>query len=225
MHDVKNTRRNIIIYSVLAIGIMFVVDAIIQPGFWIKSLIKVFFFLVMPIFLFKDRRHLNIKQMLKPTSMKQLLISLILGMTIFGVIVLAYFLLDGYINLELIQEKLGTNFNVNADNFIYIAIYISFFNSLLEEFFFRGLLFLGLRNLGMKAYGLSAFLFAIYHVAIIGGWFSWEIYLLAMLGLFAGGLIFNFIDKWVGNIYHSWLVHACANLAINYVGMIMFGLL
>ena len=42
---------------------------------------------------------------------------------------------------------------------------------------------------------------------------------------FAGGCIFNFLNEKCGNIYPSWLVHLCANLAINTVGFILFGIL
>ena len=72
--------------------------------------------------------------------------------------------------------------------------------------------------------GFSAAAFAAYHVAILDGWFTWWVYGLCMLGLFLGGLIFNFLDR-NGSLLPSWLAHAGANLAINTVGCIMFGLL
>jgi membrane protease YdiL (CAAX protease family) len=59
-------------------------------------------------------------------------------------------------------------------------------------------------------------------VAIIGSWFSPLIFLLAMAGLFIGGLIFNYLNERNGNIINSWVVHLMANLAINTVGLIMF---
>ena len=70
----------------------------------------------------------------------------------------------------------------------------------------------------------SAAAFAAYHVAILDGWFSWWVYGLCMLGLFLGGLIFNYLDR-RGSLLPSWLAHAGANLAINTVGLIMFGIL
>jgi len=54
------------------------------------------------------------------------------------------------------------------------------------------------------------------------GWFSPLIFLLALTGLFVGGLIFNFFNERFGNIYVSWLIHMFANFAINTVGFIMF---
>lgn len=61
--------------------------------------------------------------------------------------------------------------SVNADNFIYVALYISFINSLLEEFFFRGYVFLILKkDSSLKfAYGFSSLMFAFYHVGMTNG--------------------------------------------------------
>ena len=61
-------------------------------------------------------------------------------------------------------------------------------------------------------------------MAILNGWFTWWVYGLCMLGLFLGGLIFNFLDRH-GSLFPSWLAHAGANLAINTIGLMMFGLI
>ena len=46
--------------------------------------------------------------------------------------------------------------------------------------------------------------------------------ILVLIGLFAGGLIFNWFDEKFGNIYMSWLVHMFANFATNTIGFILF---
>jgi hypothetical protein len=46
-----------------------------------------------------------------------------------------------------------------------------------------------------------------------------------MIGLFVGGLIFDKLNEKNGNILSSWLVHMMANLAINTIGLMMFGIL
>ncbi|HHX59326.1 MAG TPA: CPBP family intramembrane metalloprotease [Epulopiscium sp.] len=116
---------------------------------------------------------------------------------------------------------------VDKSNFLAIALYISFVNSLLEEFFFRGFIFANLNRISGRgfAYIMSAFIFSIYHLAIMGRWFSPLIFIIAMAGLFVGALIFNYLNEKGGNIYHSWLVHLMANLEINTVGFIMFGMI
>lgn len=57
------------------------------------------------------------------------------------------------------------------------------------------------------------------------GWFSPVLFILAILGLMIGGCIFNYLDEKNGTIFQSWMVHMFANLAINTVGMILFGMI
>ena len=97
--------------------------------------------------------------------------------------------------------------------------------ALLEEFFFRGFAFLTLRRFfsAKFAYLYSAVVFAVYHVSILQGWFSPALYALAMAGLAAGGLLFDWLDSRTGSLLPSYFVHMSANLAINTVGLILFG--
>ena len=158
---------------------------------------------------------------------KDFLLALLLGFGVFVVVLSAYFLLGNYIDLNGIKESLTTGIGVTADNFVYVAIYISFVNSLLEEFFFRGYAFLILKEeRGRKfAYIFSSAMFALYHVGMTSGWFNILIYILSMLGLFVGGCIFNYLNEKCENIYPSWLVHMCANFGINTIGFILFGII
>ena len=103
-----------------------------------------------------------------------------------------------------------------------MALYISFVNSLLEEFFFRGFAYLTLEKRVPHASLFSAVAFAVYHTAMMLGWFPPAIFALALAGLTVGGMIFNWLNKYDGSIYTSWLVHMCANFAINTVGFILF---
>ncbi len=111
---------------------------------------------------------------------------------------------------------------VTGNNFWLVSLYIAFVNSFLEEFFFRGFGFLSLGEaLGPKAaYLFSSLLFALYHVAIMASWFS-----LALFLLLTAGLLFNWLDSRTNSLYPSWFVHICANLAINSIGFLLFGLL
>ena len=52
--------------------------------------------------------------------------------------------------------------------------------------------------------------------------FNIIIYFLALFGLFIGGCIFNYLNERYENIYPSWIVHMCANFAINAVGFMLF---
>jgi hypothetical protein len=57
------------------------------------------------------------------------------------------------------------------------------------------------------------------------GWFSIWAFLLVMLGLMAGGAIFNFLNEKCDSIYPSWIVHMAENLAINLIGLKLFGII
>lgn len=227
MHDIKNTRKGILVLGFISILIMFVVDYLIQPIFVIKSAIKVVLFLGVPLMYGYLNRYVDVSSIFKVKSKKQLKYSILLGIAIYLVIMGAYYIFSEFLDLDNIQSLLARNLGVDRNNFIFVAIYIAIFNSLLEEFFFRGFLFLGLKNLGMGSLStlMSAGMFSLYHIAIIANWFNIWIFILVMLGLFIGGLIFNALNDRNGNIYNSWLVHMFANLAINTVGLLMFGMI
>lgn len=223
----NKTNIGVMFITVFSLIGMFIVDYFIQPGYLVKSMVKIILFLLIPITFIKVERSLSIKEYFKISSKKQFLISLALGIGVYIIILGAYLILKSFINLDNIQDILLESLNVDKDNFVFVALYISFFNSLLEEFFFRGFIFLSLLKTSgrLKAYIISAFAFAIYHVAIMADWFNIALFILAMSGLFIGALIFNYLNEKSNNIYNSWLVHMFANFAINTVGFIMFGII
>ena len=151
---------------------------------------------------------------------------LALGLGIYSVILGAFFLFRPFLDLDAIAAGLLSKEGVSQENFLPVALYISLVNSLLEELLFRGLGYLRLREHTSDRFAavFSAAAFALSHAAILDGWFTWGVYGLCMRGLFVGGLIFNFLDR-RGGILPSWLAHAGANLAINTIGLIMFGLM
>lgn len=214
-----------VIFSTL---VMCLVDGVITPTYFYKSLIKIVLFLLIPMIYFIVYKGKNeyLKKLFIPKK-KDFLLALLLGIGVFAIIMTAYFVLGAYIDLSTIKDSLTSGIGVTADNFIYVAIYISFVNSLLEEFFFRGFAFLILKQEMSKkfAYIFSSAMFALYHVGMTSGWFNIFIYILAMLGLFIGGCIFDFLNEKCENIYPSWLVHMYANFAINTIGLILFGII
>ena len=224
-----NKKSAYVSLSVLASALLMAfVDGVISPPYLYKSIIKVLLFLIVPLiyFILNPDERTRLKRLFVPRK-KDFLISLSLGIAVFAVIMAAYFVLRGFIDFSGIRDSLTSGIGVNADNFIFVAIYISFCNSLLEEFFFRGFAFLVLKEETGRtfAYIFSSILFAFYHVGMTDGWFGGAIYVLAMLGLFVGGCIFDRLCEKFDNIYPSWLVHMCANFAINTIGCILFGII
>ena len=218
--------KKLVLISILSVILISLVDGFINPGYGVKSAIKIVLFFLVPLISVGWLGRQDFKDLLRPRGSRAMSRTLVLGLGVYAGIMAAYFILRPYIDLETIRLALAEDLGVNRDNFILVALYISFMNSLLEEFFFRGYLFLGLlqRTGRIAAYSISAFLFAAYHVAIIGRWFSPLIFLFAMAGLFIGGLIFNYLNERNRNIINSWVVHLMANLAINTVGLMMFNL-
>lgn len=224
----KKKKIYLIISTILCALIMCFIDGVIKPNYLIKSLIKVVLFLIVPLIYFiinKDETK-ELKKIFFPRK-KELIISFILGIFVFSVIIGGYFILKDIIDFSGITENLTKDVGVNKDNFIFVAIYISFMNSLLEEFFFRGYSFINLKKQIPRriAYTISAGLFAIYHVGMTLEMFNIGLFILSLIGLYIGGVIFNILNEKFENIYCSWLVHMFANFAINTIGLILFGII
>lgn len=224
-----NHKKIYIILSVLlfSLAVTFI-DAVVRPPYFSKIPIKILFFLALPMLFFAFwREEWSEFKALFRFHKKGLLISLLLGIVIFGVILGGYFALRGVIDFSGVTSSLTSGMGITADNFVWVAIYISIMNSFLEEFFFRGFGFITLKKyVSVKfAYFFSPLLFAVYHVGMLVGMFHPAVLALLMLGLIVGGLIFNALNDKLGNIYPSWFVHMAANFAINTIGFILFGML
>ncbi len=219
----KSKKYIIIAITAFACLCMGLVDAVIQPGYMIKSAIKIVLFLLLPILYSFYDKECNLTRLFKPDK-KGFLLALCLGVGVYLVVLGAYLLFKDVFDFSALTTSLTSTTGVNKNNFIFVAIYISFANSLLEEFFFRGFAFLTLKKVSNRclAYIVSAAMFAAYHIAMMIGWFGLPVILLSLLGLFAGGIIFNFFNEKYNNIYLSWLIHMFSNFATNTIGFILF---
>ena len=222
----KKYCASIISIIFICCAVLTVVDGIIVPDYWIKSLIKVIFFLGLPLLYFRFDKSVNFLSLFKPNK-NGIKTALLLCLPIYIIIVGAYLLFKDIFDFSGITASLTSGIGVNKDNFVYVSVYISFINSLLEEFFFRGFAFLTLEKyVGVKsAMTISAVAFAVYHIAMMTSMFSPWIFALSFVGLLAGGVIFNLLNLKSKNLYTSWFVHAFANFGINTVGFILFGIL
>ncbi len=217
----KRTVIATVIAAVLCCAVMTWVDGVLRPGYISKSCIKLALFLLVPLALSLTDKSLALKSLFR-LEKKGFGVALGLGIGIYVLIVGGFFLLRGFVDFSGIAGQLSQNAGVTKDNFLYVSLYISFVNSLLEEFFFRGFLFLGLHKVHRGfAYGFSAALFALYHVAMMLGWFQFWLFALVLAGLTVGGMIFNRLNEQQGTVYTSWLVHMFCNFAINTVGFIL----
>ena len=220
-------KKTIILIVLIGCLIMAFIDAVIRPQYLIKSFIKIILFSIMPILYSKYDRELNLISLFKVKSKKEIIIAVLSGLAVFSFILGAYFIIGRFFDFSNVTSSLSENIGVDKDNFILVAIYISFVNSLLEEFFFRGFAFLKLKQVSSRkfAYVFSSLAFALYHVAMMIGWFSLSLFILTIAGLFIGGLIFNYFNEKYENIYVTWLIHMFANFSINYIGFMLFSII
>lgn len=202
------------------------VELVLSPVYLVKSVIKLFLFLVIPLgYCFMDKEVSFTK--LFVLDKKQIAHALILGFIVYVFILGSYLLIGPFFDFSNVTVTLENNIGVNKTNFVFVALYISFINSFLEEFFFRGFSFLSIKILASRkvAYVFSASAFSIYHVAIMTGWFTPVLFILLIFSLFVAGIIFNWLNERSNTIYPSWIVHLSANLAINTIGFMLFGII
>ena len=216
----------IVAVTVIFCVVMALVDGVFKADYFTKSIIKLAVFLICPLVYSVFDKQLDVRTLFKPNK-QGMRIALLLCIPVYIVIFGGYLLLKDVFDFSGITGALTGNIGVTGKNFIFVSLYISFVNSLLEEFFFRGFSFLTLRRVSSSkfAYIFSASVFSLYHVVMMIGWFSVGVFTIILIGLFIGGLIFNYLNDKSGTIYPSWFVHMFANFAINTVGFILFDII
>jgi len=213
----KDNRRALELMALVAAccGFMAVVETVIEPGYWVKSALKVAAFLVVPLVVLRLRGE-RVFPSTFALDRRGVAALLLLGIAVYGVVFGGYLLTRGVFDYAALVGALSADQKVSPDSFLWVALYISFGNSLLEEFLFRLVAFLKLGEYTTKrrAYLFSSVLFALYHIGMIGSSFPPLLLVLAVAGLAVGGGIFDYVDDRLGNIYPSWVVHMFADFAI-----------
>ncbi|MBR0385455.1 MAG: CPBP family intramembrane metalloprotease [Erysipelotrichaceae bacterium] len=215
------TRKDLtVILSVLTVAILIAVEQFLHPSYWVKTLIKIQLFMgSILIYCLKFKvsftEAINLKK-------KEISGSLIAQMIFaFVIIIIGYFIFRNLIDLSFIGQQLLVKEKLSKTNFVFAFAYIIIVNSFLEESFFRGFV---IHGFGANAKGIrlfSAILFAIYHVGIISNWFLPVLMIICLVALAVAGLYLEGVAEQEDTIMASWLVHGCANLAINLIGSLM----
>lgn len=224
----KKKKSLYIILSVLilSLGVSFV-DYFIKPDYFNKVIIKVIAFLLIPFmyFIFCKSEFKEFKRLFK-FKKKGLIESIILGIVVYIGIVGGYFLVRNIFDFSNVTSNLSNNMGINSNNFLLVSMYLSFMNSFLEEFFFRGFGFITLKKYKSRMFGyiFSPLLFSIYHIGMMIRSFDILMLILLFIGLYCGGCVFNYLCERHDNIYPSWLVHMFSNFGINTVGFILFNM-
>lgn len=211
--------------TVLGCAAMAYIESVLRPVYPIKSALKWVAFAGCPLLYQLWGKDRSLLRLLGRPDRRSMVLAGALAGGVFVTITGGYLLLSPWLDLSAITGNLGAKEGITAATFPFVALYISLGNSFLEEFFFRGFAFLALREACPRfAWLFSALAFSLYHVGIMDGWFSPVLFLLLTAALAVAGLLFNWLDR-QGTIWPGWLVHMSANLAINSIGLHLFGII
>jgi membrane protease YdiL (CAAX protease family) len=216
-----NKRNKIIlIYSVIACLLLYITENIFHPTYAIQMIQKVLSFIVIPIILSKYLWFTFWK--FWKVEKSSILYWFWFGLFWAIVIWLSYYLLRDSIQWWDIASSLNSR-GITSTTFIFIFIYIMFWNSLVEEYFFRWIIFRSLKDFSKKfSYIISSTMFALYHFAIFGTWFHWYLLWLALFWLFVWGLFFAWLYEETKWIWWAWIFHIIADFVILVIWYIEF---
>lgn len=212
-------KKNLLfLYPLISIVVLFGIEQGLTVSYGIKTTVKILLFLGIPLILFykKGFSFLHFGKIDRQSSSA----AIIGGISVMTVIVVSFIKLRTFIDIDALLLSLG-EIGVTASTFPFIAAYILFGNSLLEEFFFRGFL-PSFFNRFWSRILIPSFLFALYHITIFLTWFSLPLLTLAVFGLWIGGIIFQLVNENSKTILPSWIIHICADLGVLLVGIYMF---
>lgn len=203
-------------YSIITLSLLFAIEQLVESTYLLKTLLKITLFLIVPGYYMLRELHRNVLW----GGQKSLYHGIQFGVGAFLIIQLLSYLLSFLIDYSAITTSLLSN-GITFKNFIIVGLYITFVNSFLEEYFFRGWLFLYLKKHRStnKSAIISSALFAIYHVGIFLTWFNHWLLLGLVLALFFVGMFFCWLDNKSGSILSSWMVHILADAAIIVIGL------
>ncbi|MCG7343698.1 CPBP family intramembrane metalloprotease [Sporosarcina sp. ACRSL] len=202
-------------FPVLSILLLLWIEQSVGVSYGVKTVAKVILFLAIPLILFRATRFPFLR--FRNADRKSVQLAFILGISIMVLIIGAFLLLQTHIDIASLRDDLLQS-GITPRVFPFIALYILIGNSVIEEFFFRGLL-PSLFGQSKMRFILPPFFFAVYHIAIFLPWFTLPILLLAVGGLWAGGLIFQLVNEKSHTILPSWIIHMFADVGILLIGV------
>ena len=206
---------------IFTVGMM-LTEQLLAPPYFIKSLIK----LLLTVTLIGIGTALSkrpLKECIRFRKMQNPKNLFIIMIAVVPLIWVGFIYMLGNLDLPTIRQNLMQKEQLTKGNCLFVFAYITLVNSFLEEAFFRGFLTEAFRRANLPQTGtiLSALTFAVYHLGIVDSWLSIPMLLLCIAALFAAALFL----QWICDHYHSmkasWLVHGCANIAINTIGAIL----
>jgi len=230
MKQLQNSFKIKFLLALLVIPpfMLFLVQKLFPPNFLISSSYKIIF--LIPFFY----RKLGLEKSVKAALLEgfcwkkfkeKLGVTLLLGLGLSGVYLAAFGIFKSYLNLETIAAGLGNTAGTSAKNIVFIGLYIIVFNSVLEEYFWRGFVFKELKSLIKPwiAYGLTGVAFSLHHIMFYYNWFTLSFFMLATIGLIIFAVLMNLFFAKFQDLFSCWLIHGLVDTVQIYIGLKVFG--
>ncbi|MFS0672559.1 CPBP family intramembrane glutamic endopeptidase [Ornithinibacillus sp. 179-J 7C1 HS] len=218
----KKKHYYIIISTLITCGLLAFIEHGLEINYLIKTGLKIILFFLTIwsyIILFSDFRFKDPVNLEKITFNEWKRI-ILLGLSSATVVLIAYLICLPFIDLSAIKSDLTDRLGITTTTYIIVGIYVTFGNSFLEEYFFRGFIFFNLpKKIG---YMYSPLLFASYHIPMIAFWFSPTLIAICFVGLWIIGLVFHKVNERNRTIWASWMIHICADIMIILIGLTLF---
>lgn len=208
----------LVLFPIISIVLLLWIEQGLTVPYTTKTLAKILLFAGIPLILFykKDFSFLHLRK----ADRQSMSASILLGITVMTIIIMSFIKLRPFIDIDGLILALA-NIGVTATVFPFVALYILFGNSILEEFFFRGFLANFFNHVWCRIL-IPSFLFAVYHISIFLTWFSLPLLAIAVLGLWIGGIIFQLVNEKSKTILPSWTIHMFADAGIILIGLYLF---
>ena len=158
---------------------------------------------------------------------KKFLLMIGIGLLLALVYLSTFLIFKNFIDIGLITNSLDSLASINAKNIIFIGIFIIFFNSVLEEYFWRGFIFKETRKLlnPWTAHIITGLAFSLHHIIFYLSWFSVPFLVLATLGLTGYSIVMNFVFQKNKDLFSCWLIHGIVDVVQILIAMSILGII
>ncbi len=218
--------KNTIIYSLFSIVALVVLEEVFVLEYIPKQILRISLFLIVPLFGIYVLRKSNLKTEIKfeKPTLQELKLPILVSIVIFIGTIGGYFMLQFMFDADVVVQG-GEELGITPSNIWIWAVYLVFFNSLIEEFFFRGYIFYTLEKNSYKlAIIVSSVLWAVYHVIIFMTLFPIYTVIFTIVGLSIIGVLLAYINRFGKSFINSWIVHIFADIAVVIVLLYMYTL-
>ena len=221
--------KRLVIITVLSLTACILHALMLQTPFndyLYTSAFKIAAFIFFPFIYFHVFHEGKLKDLFSMFSVKDIKspkIPVFLGLGVFIFIMIGFIILNPLTDPLMVNNALY-DIGITAGNAVFAAVYIVVINAALEQFFFRGFVFISLYRMNFKLYAhtYSSVLFALYHVPVLFNALTPLMLILSTAGLVAAGLIFNLLVIKTNSLSGALIVHISANLSLSIMIGIFF---